>query len=89
MRPGFEGEGTASSGKIPRQPRPQMRDQAEVRNERSKRQVVSPSEISVIDGSIGVRVRPRPLLRIPTPQLRWTKTLDDFVVTGIGSMHNP
>ena len=67
-----------------------MQDQLEVRNERSKRQVVSPSEISVIDGSSGIRVRPCQRLCIPTPpQLRRTQTPHDFVVTGIGSMHNP
>jgi hypothetical protein len=41
--------------RIPRQPRPQMQVQLEVRNERSKRHVVSPSEISVIGGSMGTQ----------------------------------
>ena len=39
----------AGRGRIPRQPRPQMQVQFEVRKESSKRQVVSPSVISVID----------------------------------------
>ena len=45
----------AGWGRIPRQPRPQMQVQFEVRNESSKRQVVSPSVISVIDGSMGTQ----------------------------------
>src|ERR1035441_725928 len=45
----------AGYGRIPRQPRPQMQVQFEVRNERSNRHVVSPSEISAIGGFMGAQ----------------------------------
>src|SRR5450759_2114309 len=49
----------AGCGRIPRQPRPQMQVQFELRNERSKRHVVSPAEISVIIGSMGAQRKGR------------------------------
>ena len=47
----------AGSGRTPRQPRPQIQVQFEVRNERSKRQLVPPSVISISETLIASQPR--------------------------------